>query len=225
MNKLPVQIPLFPLTGAILLPKGHLPLNIFEPRYLEMVEKAHDTNKIIGMVQPRGTNVSSSIQNNDLFGTAAKKQDIYDIGCAGQITEMEKTAEGQYFIVLTGVSRFKIIEELPKANSFREARADYSAFNHDGDQRLANREDSKKKFLKTLKLYLTKLNMKIDLTTLEGIGDEELMNSMAMICPFDAAEKQLLLESSTLDDRVHLMVKIMDFNLTKHPVSSDRNLH
>jgi len=190
-----------------------------------MVENAHDTTKIIGMVQPRGTYVSSSIQNNDLFGTAAKKQDIYDIGCAGRITEIEKTAEGQYFIVLTGVSRFKIIEELPKTSSYREAYADYSAFNHDGDQRLANREESKVTFLKTLQRYLTKLDMKIDLTTLEGINDEELMNSMAMICPFDAAEKQLLLESSSLDDRVNLMVKIMDFNLTKHPVSSDRNLH
>lgn len=225
MKKLPEQIPVFPLTGAILLPKGHLPLNIFEPRYLEMVEKAHDTNKIIGMIQPRGTNTSMSAKNNNLFGTAKGQQELYNVGCAGLITEMEKTAEGQYFIVLTGINRFEVIEELPQINSFREVQVDYSAFRQDSDQQLINREKRKEVFFKTLNQYLTKLDIEIELSALEDIEDEELINSMAMICPFDAAEKQLLLESSTLDNRIDLMVKIMDFNLTKHPISSGGNLH
>lgn len=225
MDNLPITLPIFPLTGAILLPRGHLPLNIFEPRYKQMIEDARKNNGIIGMIQPANTAMPSSTQNNDNFGTAPKERDLYQVGCAGLISNFEETPNGQYFIILTGLRRFKIAEEIATTTLYRQIKADYSTFTQDGDEPTLTQIKVREKFFTTLKKYLDATEIKIDLNAFHELRDEELINSLAMICPFDAAEKQLLLECISLKDRVSLMMKIMDFKLSQDSISSDQHIH
>jgi len=225
MKKLPDIIPLFPLTGAILLPKGYLPLNIFEPRYIEMVEAAHDSDGIIGMIQPKGARISNTRDNNDLYGTAKRGRPIYKTGCAGLITKMETIGENQYLVILNGISRFEILEELPMVNSYREARVSNANFSEDGNEKPLTDKKLKERYLSSLKKYFNRFNMDINPSDFSDISDEEIINSMAMICPFDSAEKQLIIETSTLTDRAKLMIRIIDFNLLQHDIASEGNLH
>ena len=225
MDNLPSQIPLFPLTGAILLPKGHLPLNIFEPRYKEMVEHSRRTGNVIGMIQPTATNISTTTDGNDLYGTAERGRPLYNIGCAGKISTYEETAEGQYYIVLTGLIRFKIVKEVPMEKNFREALVDYTDYGEDGFGVLTNPNSTKEHFLKTFKNYISNLNLRIDFKAFEDIEDEELVNWAAMICPFDAAEKQLLIECASITDRLCLMDKLITLNASSHNMSAKKNIH
>lgn len=225
MNDLPITLPIFPLTGAILLPRGHLPLNIFEPRYKKMIEDAQKKDGIIGMIQPANTAIASTIDNNDNFGTTKNNPDLYQIGCAGLISNFEETENGQYFILLTGLRRFKITEEIATTTLYRQVKADYSEFSQDGDEADIQHIKITEKFFSALKKYLTAMEIKIDLNALEDLADEELINSLAMICPFDAAEKQLLLECRLLKDRVSLMMQIMDFKFPLDNISSDQHIH
>lgn len=206
------------------MPKGHLPLNVFEARYKQMVEMARKNDGIIGMIQPSATNISGSEHENDLYGTAKRGRELYSVGCAGLITGFEETAQGQYFIILTGQRRFKIHNELSMNHPFREAEVSYADYQYDGNDSDIN-SDHKSLFLKTVKKYFKKIEINVDLKSFEDIDDEELINSMAMICPFDAAEKQLLLETAELGDRADLMIKLMDFNLGQHNISSENNIH
>lgn len=222
---IPEQIPVFPLTGAILLPRGHLPLNIFEPRYREMVEFAADTHGIIGMIQPVGSNISAPVDNNDQFGTAKRGRELYSVGCAGIISEIKQTAPGQYFILLTGKRRFEIKSELPLDNSFREVIANYDPFKNDGDDFLSDPDPMKDKLFSVLHSYLAYMDLKIDLESFADIDDEELINSISMILPFEASEKQLILESKTLDTRAALVMQIMDFKIRESNSSAQPNLH
>ena len=222
---LPKQIPIFPLTGAILLPTGVLPLNIFEPRYIEMVEHAHDNDQIIGMIQPSGSPVSYDTNNSDLYGTAKRGRDLYPIGCAGRICEMEKTDDNQYFIALEGICRFEVVNEIPMRHQFREVEASYKNYRHDGFESFSREPALRSSFQDILNTYLKHLKLNIDYQTFNDISDEEFVNSIAMICPFDASEKQLLLEAPTLKERTALMMKIMNFNLAKHDISSEDHLH
>ncbi len=224
-TNLPKQIPIFPLTGAILLPRGFLPLNIFEPRYREMVEMAQDSNKVIGMVQPLGSHVSLDINKSDLFGTAPRGREVYKTGCAGVISEFKQTGENQYFIVLEGISRFTIVNELPMKHQFREVEVIYDNLDQVSGNSLHDDRVLRRKFSKTLTAYLSHLELDIDHKSFDEICDEELINSLAMTCPFDAAEKQMLVEASSLEERTDLMIKIMDFNLSKHDISSEDNIH
>ena len=225
MNDLPITLPIFPLTGAILLPRGHLPLNIFEPRYKKMIEDAQKKDGIIGMIQPANTVIASTIDNNDNFGTTKNNPDLYQIGCAGLISNFEETENGQYFILLTGLRRFKIAEEIATTTLYRQVKADYSEFSQDGDEADIQHIKITEKFFSALKKYLTAMEIKIDLNALEDLADEELINSLAMVCPFDAAEKQLLLECRLLKDRVSLMMQIMDFKFPLDSISSDQHIH
>lgn len=225
MNDLPITLPIFPLTGAILLPRGHLPLNIFEPRYKKMIEDAQKKDGIIGMIQPANTVIASTIDNNDNFGTTKNNPELYQIGCAGLISNFEETENGQYFILLTGLRRFKITEEIATTTLYRQVKADYSEFSQDGDEADIQHIKITEKFFSALKKYLTAMEIKIDLNALEDLADEELINSLAMVCPFDAAEKQLLLECRLLKDRVSLMMQIMDFKFPLDSISSDQHIH
>ncbi len=222
---LPAEIPVFPLTGAILLPRGHLPLNIFEPRYREMVEYAANNDGIIGMVQPLGSSISASPENNDQFGTAKRGRDLYTVGCAGILTELQENPPGQYFIILTGIRRFEIKSELPLTQSFRMVVPDYGPFKKDGDDSLRNSDIVKDNLYDALKAYLDFLEMKIDLNSFADISDEELVNTIAMILPFEASEKQLILETNTLNERAELAMKIMDFNIRENSSGQEPNMH
>jgi Lon protease-like protein len=225
MNKLPPQIPILPLTGAVLLPRGYLPLNIYEARYKEMVDVARASHGIIGMVQPFGTKISSSTEDNDQFGTAKRGRDVYKVGCAGIISDFEENEQGQYFVILTGLLRFEIIDELPLVNQFRVANVDYSAYQSDGAQKLEINSNLKDTFFNAFKNYLIAMQIKIDINSFKDADAEELINSMAMICPFEASEKQLILEEPSLVKRTNMMMKIMDINLSKHDILSDNKIH
>ncbi|MDG1996061.1 MAG: LON peptidase substrate-binding domain-containing protein [Emcibacteraceae bacterium] len=225
MDKLPPQIPIFPLTGAVLFPRGFLPLNIYEPRYKEMIDVARTSHGIIGMVQPFGTRISSSTKNNDQFGTAKRGRDVYNVGCAGIISNFEENEQGQYFVILTGFRRFNIINELPLTNQFRVANVDYSDYQTDGAQKLETDSNLKDTFFNAFKDYLSAMHINIDVNSFKDAPAEELINSMAMICPFEASEKQLILEEVTLIERTNMMMKIMNINLSRHDISSDNKIH
>jgi len=190
-----------------------------------MIEDAQKKDGIIGMIQPANTAIASTIDNNDNFGTTKNNPDLYQIGCAGLISNFEETENGQYFILLTGLRRFKITEEIATTTLYRQVKADYSEFSQDGDEADIQHIKITEKFFSALKKYLTAMEIKIDLNALEDLADEELINSLAMVCPFDAAEKQLLLECRLLKDRVSLMMQIMDFKFPLDNISSDQHIH
>lgn len=193
--ELPEVIPVFPLSGVLLLPGGKLPLNIFEPRYLAMVRDALAGPRIIGMIQPREEAVDE--------GAA----EVYETGGAGRITAFSETDDGRYLITLTGLVRFDVTRELPVLNGYRRVVADYRRFRRD-----LHRDDSeidRESLLDTVGTYFDAHGIEGDWGAIEETADEALVTSLAMICPFAPPEKQALLEALTLPERVDTMTAIM----------------
>jgi len=205
IEELPPVIPVFPLTGALLLPKGHLPLHIFEPRYLEMINFARENNGLIGMVQPHQ-------HTNETITTGAP--DLYRTGCVGMISDFDETPDGRYMIMLTGLSRYDIQSEMDNIYDFRMVQVSYDRFGQDCGDDLAGFQDCRERLMVTLKDYLAQQGATMDLKGFDNAGDEELVNVLAMICPFSASEKQALLEALTLTERLELMIKLMQFSLS-----------
>lgn len=210
LETLPSPVPIFPLTGALLLPKGHLPLNIFEQRYLDMVRYARYKSGIIGMVQPLAPHGEAQ-GGDDRRGTAPRGRALYKTGCLGMISDMTEKEDGTIFVMLTGLCRFDIQAEEPKTRTFREVRPNYSAYQQDCMAPRHIADIDREALLKRVEEYLKNLGIHTKWEGLDQADDEGLINSLAMICPFDAAEKQALLEANTLQDRVLLMSRIMDF--------------
>ena len=193
---LPQVIPVFPLSGILLLPRGQLPLNIFEPRYLNMIDDAMAGDRIIGMIQPSG---GSSRQPN-----------LSPIGCAGRITSFNETSDGRYLITLTGVARFRIATELPVQTPYRQVRAAFDAWEADLTAPSADEvELDREGLLDALKAYLETRGLDIDWDTAETAPPEALINSLAMALPFEPSEKQALLEAMSLDDRADVLTALM----------------
>jgi Lon protease-like protein len=192
---LPQVIPVFPLAGAVVLPRGQLPLNIFEPRYLNMVDDAMAGDRIIGMVQP--------------LGGSATLPGLARVGCAGRITSFAETSDGRYLITLTGVSRFRIATELPVKTPYRQVRAAFDAYDADLIVPLETGEFDRHAFLDALRGYLANRSLDIDWETAESAPMEALVNSLSMALPFDPPEKQALLECLTLDDRADALTALM----------------
>ena len=182
-ERLPSRFPIFPLSGAILLPGGNLPLNIFEPRYLQMVKDAMRGEKIIGMIQPKGP---SSDGNPTL----------YPIGCIGKITNFEATEDGRNLVTLTGICRFEIVEELTVATPYRQAVGTYENWRNDLDPPDAP-DDIRSDLVEALRSYFAVHDISVDWEQIERAPLSGLMTSLAMICPFEPSEKQALLELST----------------------------
>jgi len=212
LERLPDTLPVFPLTGALLLPKGRLPLNIFESRYLDMVYHAREKNGLIGMVQPQVSPLESQ-EGNDQHGTAPRNRPLFTMGCVGMISDL-KEKNGGLMILLTGLSRFDIVEELPLAQTFREVRVLYDRFREDCAAPLRSDDIPRQKLILTVGKYLKLYNVVPKWESLENVCDEELINALAMICPFGIGEKQALLEAKNIKDRVNLMLKIMAFDLS-----------
>lgn len=193
---LPQVIPVFPLSGVLLLPRGQLPLNIFEPRYLNMVDDAMAGDRLIGMVQPSGG--------------AASLPRLSQIGCVGRITSFAETSDGRYLITLTGCSRFRIASELPAQTPYRQVRAHFGPYEADltappsGEGQL-----DRDSLLEALKAYLTTRGLDIDWESAETAPPEALVNSLAMALPFDPPEKQALLEAADLDERALVLTALM----------------
>lgn len=197
---LPNQLALFPLSGALLLPRGQLPLNIFEPRYLTMVEDALGQGRMIGMVQPRVDGPQP------LPDSAA----LYSVGCAGKITEFREMDDGRFLIGLSGVHRFQIISEKTGERGYRQAEVDYGAYRIDAgeDTSVLNREaliQSLRDFLDLATPDMLEVNWK----TLEDAPDEDLVNALSMLGPFEVREKQALLEALTISERAQTLMAIM----------------
>jgi len=202
---LPNVLPIFPLPGALLLPGRQLPLNIFEPRYLAMVSAALAGQRLIGMVQPlpqEGEGEGKDVGALPVFGT----------GCAGRITAFGETEDGRYLITLTGLLRFKIVEELPLLEGYRRVRPDWSAYRGDleeeGKEPSANWDRSR--LLEALRNYFAATGLQGDWEAIRSASDSELVSSLAMLCPFDVREKQALLEAPTLDERAETMIALLE---------------
>jgi Lon protease-like protein len=195
-SDLPQVIPVFPLDGALLLPHGQLPLNIFEPRYLNMVDDAMAGDRIIGMVQT-------------LPGGEPERPALAQIGCAGRITSFAETQDGRYLITLTGVCRFRIGPELPTQTPYRQLRADFERYQNDLQPTGAASTANRPVLLDALKCYLGHRGLDIDWRMAGEAPMESLVSSLAMALPFDIPEKQALLEAETLEAREAALIALL----------------
>ena len=194
---LPSILPIFPLTGVLLLPRGRLPLNIFEPRYLAMTRDALASERLIGMVQPSDPRV------------AADNPQVYPTGCAGRITSFSETDDGRFLITLTGISRFRTREELPLLEGYRRVVPEWREFARD----LASDDEpnfDRDRLLRGLRAYFQHHRIEADWDAITSVPGERLVTSIAMICPFEPNEKQALLEAPDLDERAQLLTAIIE---------------
>lgn len=196
---LPDTIPLFPLPGALLLPRARLPLHIFEPRYLAMLEDCLKTpHRLIGMVQPLETRDPGQSR-------------LHDIGCAGRLTQFSETEDGRYMITLSGVSRFRIRREVAGFLPYLKADVHWSDFSRDLGREEEDPKFDREVFLKLLSRYFEAAGLQTDWGSLEEADDELLVNSLSMLCPFSLEEKQALLEAPHLTDRRETLTALMEF--------------
>jgi Lon protease-like protein len=198
---LPQVIPVFPLDGALLLPGGDLPLQIFEPRYLNMVDDVMGGDRIIGMIQTRP-------------GGDRARPRLAAVGCVGRITSFAETSDGRYLITLTGVCRFAPGEELAMPLPYRQVRADYQAFEDDlsTDEKPPATEAARERFARALKRYLNRRDLDIDWETANAAPLEALVNSLAMGLPFEPQEKQALLQAADLAGRFDVLTTLLEID-------------
>ncbi|ODT86160.1 LON peptidase substrate-binding domain-containing protein [Phenylobacterium sp. SCN 70-31] len=199
-SDLPQLIPVFPLDGALLLPGGELPLQIFEPRYLNMVDDAMAGDRVIGMIQTRGGSRSRPV--------------LAHVGCLGRITSYAETSDGRYLITLTGLCRFDTGEELDLRLPYRQVRARYDRFGDDlgRDEEAEAGEAARARFATALKRYLNQRELDIDWETANEAPLEALVNSLCMGLPFAPAEKQALLEASNLPARFEVLTTLLEID-------------
>lgn len=201
-ENLPKVIPVFPLSNFIIFPKTNVPLNIFEPRYIEMIDDAMKEDRIIGMVQPK--NSTQSIP------------ELYNVGCAGKITSFNETEDGRYLIVLAGISRFKIVEELKIQKLYRKYKVNFDYFSSDLDEKKEEIKFSDLKLIfNNLKSLFVKEGYNINWKELEKQSLNQTINTLAMASPFSLEEKQILLETVNLNERkkkLELILSTYSFN-------------
>jgi Lon protease-like protein len=203
-DNLPATLPIFPLTGVLLLPRGKLPLNIFEPRYLAMVSDALAEHRIIGMIQPAEETPA------DNFGKGPSGQPgIYSTGCAGRIVSFNETEDGRYLITLCGLCRFDVVREIPLNRGYRRVVPDFKPYLADLEPEQVCGID-RPRLLGALKAYFALHDISVDWSTVEKTGNEKLVTSLAMICPFAPSEKQALLQAASLADRCKVMTGLME---------------
>ena len=200
-SDLPNTIPVFPLPGALLLPRARLPLHIFEPRYLQMIEDCLKTEaRLIGMVQPRAQ-------------AGKDGRALQSIGCAGRLTQFSETEDRRYMITLSGVSRYRIGKELVGFSPYVKADVDWNGFERDLGKTEVDEGFDRPRFLALLKRYFEAQELSTEWDSLEDAEEELLVNSLSMLCPFEPEEKQALLEASTLQTRRETLVTLMEFGL------------
>jgi Lon protease-like protein len=203
IDELPSLLRLFPLTGALLLPRGELPLNIFEPRYLAMIDSAIASDRLIGMIQP-------------LAGARAEEPRLYEIGCAGRVTHFRETGDGRYIITLSGVTRFKILAEEEETSAlFRTARVAFDDFAHDLEPGAGEDNVDRARMTEMLRTFAQASKLDIDWASIDAAPTETLVNALAMMCPFGAREKQSLLEAIDLKTRAEVLIGLAQFDLAQ----------
>lgn len=204
---LPHSVPLFPLTGAVLLPRGQLPLNVFEPRYLEMVDYALQGDRLIGMIQP--------IENEE----TVLKPKLSQVGCAGKLVGFRETDDNRYLITLQGLCRFRLTGEMESATAWRAGTCDFAPFAGDLSQPAGEEDVPRDRLLAALKSYLTTRDMQADWKSVMTAPAEALVNALAMMCPFDPAEKQALLEAQNFQDRTTTLLALLEMGNGSGPTS------
>ena len=199
-DQLPEIVPIFPLAGVLLLPRGKLPLNVFEPRYLAMTEDALSGNRMIGIIQPSDPLSRASVPP------------VYPIGCAGRITSFSETDDGRYLITLTGLCRFETVRELPIVRGYRRVDVSWERFAADLDEPGPALFD-RARLVEGLRTYFKIQGISANWDAVESTPDERLVTSLAMICPFEPSEKQALLECGSLSERASMMIAIIEMSV------------
>jgi len=202
---MPKKLPVFPLTGAVLMPFGHLPLNIFEPRYIQMIDDALGAGRIVGMIQPRGT------QSEPVPDDAA----LYDIGTAGRIIQFQDSGDGRYLITLEGLARFRVASLYPAGDNLRGYRcveAEYECFQHDLTPTERDDGPGRGRILELMQDYFGDKDIDADWNAVSEAPYEALVASLAMSCPFAPEEKQALLECGTHEDRAHMLISLFEMS-------------
>jgi uncharacterized protein len=202
LDDLPATLPVFPLPGVLLLPGGRLPLNIFEPRYLAMLDDALASNRLIGMIQPNAGQERATVSG------------LYPTGCAGRIVQFSETEDGRYLITLFGVARFDTSQEIDSMRGYRRVIPEWTPFHGDlatVDAPVVDRD----RLLSVLRSYFTGKGIKADWDAIERTEDAQLVTTLAMSCPFDAAEKQALLVARDPGERAETMIALME--MAVHP--------
>ena len=202
-RELPDTIPVFPLEGGLLLPRGEMPLNIFEPRYLQMIDDVLRTHRVIGMVQP------------DAEEQEGMKPSLYSCGCAGRITAFGETGDGRMVLTLTGIARYRIVEELAADTPYRQCRVSYEPFAQDFIKGEGEDEVDRAGVLKTLRDFAEVHSLKVDWRGIESASNDALVNALAMMSPFGPREKQALLEAVDLKSRADVLIAITEIEMAR----------
>jgi Lon protease-like protein len=197
-RNLPPEFAVFPLSGALLLPGGKLPLNIFEKRYLAMTEDALSSGRMFGMIQP---------DPNAPDGPTGPG--LYRVGCLGRLTSFSETDDGRFLITLTGLTRFTVLRELPMMRGYRRVHGDFSAFDCDMEGVAEPLGLEREALLTALRDYFARRNFQANWDAIRRMPDNDLVVTLAMVCPFEPAEKQALLEAPTQDDRAATLLALL----------------
>jgi hypothetical protein len=198
-------IPVFPLPGALLLPRGQMPLNIFEPRYLAMIDDAlRDGHRLIGMIQPDTAHPASP-----------DKPRLFRVGCVGRITQLAETGDGRYLIQLTGVARFRVVRELDVSTLYRQCEVTYAPFADDFIARKGEDEVDRDRLLTALTAFLKANKLQADWEGIKSAPNEALVNALSMMSPYGSPEKQALLEAPDLKTRAEILVAVTEIELAK----------
>ena len=199
IEQVPTEAPVFPLSGALLLPRARLPLNIFEPRYLAMVDDALASERVIAMVQPEVPGAEAAETAPPLAG----------VGTAGRITDFRETGDGRYFIILTGIARFTLAAECEVTTPYRRVRMDFAGY--EGDLRPAREPvTDRAELIRLLEGYLARNQLEVDWEALDTVSAEGLVNGLAMMLPLGSREKQALLLAASVQERAQLLASLLE---------------
>ena len=200
INNLPNKIAVFPLTNAVFFPKTVLPLNIFEDRYIQLVNDCMKGQRFFGMVKPK---------SKERF-----KNELYEVGCLGKITSFSETSDKRFIISLTGLTRFRIINEIDSKKLYREFEIDYSDFKNDLENKVSKKENFHlENILNKIKTYFEKQNYMIQFNELEKLNCDQLISTISMISPFSSEEKQKIIETINIEEKIKVFEEIINFNL------------
>ncbi|WP_108461853.1 LON peptidase substrate-binding domain-containing protein [Devosia naphthalenivorans] len=203
--ELPKSVPLFPLSGALLLPFSHRPLNIFEPRYIEMVDAALRGDRLVGLIQPEDTEEESP----------RGRSPLQPIGCLGRLTHFEESGEGRYFIILEGVTRFRLAHELTVMTPYRQGAIAAEEFATDFERDFGEERVDRERFVRMMRDYAEFANIELNWEEIERTGTADLVNFCCMVGPYGPAEKQVLLEAETLEQRAETLIAMTEYEIAR----------
>ena len=203
--ELPKSVPLFPLSGALLLPFSHRPLNIFEPRYIDMVDAALRGDRLIGLIQPEDTEEESP----------RGRSPLQPIGCLGRLTHFEESGEGRYFIILEGVTRFRLAQELTVMTTYRQGAIAAEEFATDFERDFGEERVDRERFVRMMRDYAEFANIELNWEEIERTGTADLVNFCCMVGPYGPAEKQVLLEAETLEQRAETLIAMTEYEIAR----------